>query len=67
MEHFENSPATKPIVNQPGKKDSSNDFHASLPFILENNNNIKPQGKLSQHVEWLDTAQNCIIGKLNNL
>ena len=67
IDHLENNLETNQIGNQPAKKDSSNDFHASLPFILENNNNIKPQGKISQHVEWLDTAQNCTIGKLNKL
>ena len=68
IDQLDNSPATKSKGNQPGNKDSSSNFHASLPFILENNNNnIKPQGIISQHVEWLDTAQNCMIGKLNNL
>ena len=67
IDQFDNSPATKSKGNQLGNKDSSCNFHAAVPFILENNNNIKPQGINSQHVEWLDTAQNCMIGKLNNL
>ena len=63
IDHLEKAPIVNQINNDSANKDSTpSGVRASLPFVFENNNNIRQKGTLDHPINPSDQPSSHIIG-----
>ena len=63
IEHLEKAATVNQIANNARKNEFSSSFHTSLPFVYQNNNNIKHQNTNDPHKKSSAQFEKHTIGK----